>query len=214
MGYIDAQPLRHQYSCAAEIIGLGPSGSTDERIGLVAALHSSIIRGPVPYGLTESKQLHPISLALTITMAPNNSKWWQAPDEADLDYGFDSDDLDARFTGPGRDPRLRGTNEDRYRDQAQTNELQKPRDQEGDKGVIGNMSDWFSRQVGSHNSQLAATAVFSAVTVAGGILGYQAHQRKGAVRDLKASIPVADEQHPSDKVSFWGREKYIPKELF
>lgn len=210
MGYLDAQLLRQRYSCAAEIIGLGPSGSTDERIGLVAALHSSIIRGPVPYGLTESKQLYPILLTVKTPMAPNNSKWWQAPDEADLDYGFDSDDLDARFTGPGRDPRLR-TNKTRYQDQAQTNEPQKPREQESDKGVIGNMSDWLSRQVGSHNSQLAATAVFSAVTVAGGILGYQAHQRKGAVRDLKASIPVADEQHPSDKVSFWIREKYILK---
>lgn len=34
----------------AELIGLGPSGPTDERIGL-AALHSRIIRGPVPSNL-------------------------------------------------------------------------------------------------------------------------------------------------------------------
>ncbi|KAJ5709134.1 Molybdenum cofactor biosynthesis MoeB [Penicillium malachiteum] len=132
-------------------------------------------------------------------MAPSNSKWWQAPDEADLDYGFDSDDLD-RFIGPKGNPRRpRPTNEIREQGEGQDSSKNN-----ADKGVLGNMTDWLSRHVGSHNSQLAATAVFSAVTVAGGILGYQAHQRRGAVRDLKASIPAADDRHPSDKLTDFG----------
>jgi tRNA threonylcarbamoyladenosine dehydratase len=134
-------------------------------------------------------------------MAPNNSKWWQAPNEADLDYGFDSNDLDTRFAEPKRNQRPTPTNETRERSQA--SEAQGSSDENRDRGVVGNMSDWLSRQVGSHNSQLAATAVFSGAAVASAIFGYQTYRRKEAVYDLKASIPVADEQHPSERVCFF-----------
>ncbi|KAJ6110222.1 Molybdenum cofactor biosynthesis MoeB [Penicillium sp. IBT 16267x] len=139
-------------------------------------------------------------------MAPNNSKWWQAPDEADLDYGFDSDDLDARFESERNlhrpRPPANATNGTRIREQEQ--EVQ-------DRGVFGNMSSWLHRQVGSHNSQLATTAVLSGAAVATAIFGYQAYRRKEAVYDLKASIPPADDQHPSDKLTDFGAaENGIP----
>lgn len=132
-------------------------------------------------------------------MAPNNSKWWQAPDEADLDYGFDSDDLDARFESERNlhrpRPPTNTTNDTRTR----TREQKLEQDAQ-DRGVIGNMSSWLHRQAGSHNSQLTTTAVLSGAAVATAIFGYQAYKRKEAIYDLKASIPLADDQHPSEKV--------------
>lgn len=136
-------------------------------------------------------------------MAPQGSSWWQAPDEGDLDYGFDSDDLDARFARPERNnPRY-------YHDRARTREADAEvaeeapdRDTPADeKGVFGNMSSWLHRQAGSSNNQLATTAVLSGAAVAGAIFGFQAYKRKEAVHDLKASIPTIDEEHHAAKVS-------------
>ncbi|KAJ5280120.1 hypothetical protein N7478_005492 [Penicillium angulare] len=136
-------------------------------------------------------------------MAPNNSKWWQAPNEADLDYGFDSDDLDVRFADSQRNQR-RPIQTTETRERSQASEAQGVSSENTDKGVIGNMSDWLSRQVGSHNSHLAATAVVSGAAVASAIFGYQTYRRKEAVHDLKASIPLADEQHPSERLTNFG----------
>ncbi|KAJ5647416.1 hypothetical protein N7490_003788 [Penicillium lividum] len=136
-------------------------------------------------------------------MAPGKSKWWQGPDEADLDYGFDSDDL-ARLESE--------RNLHRPRPPTSATDIQ-TREQEDvqDKGVFGNMSSWLQRQAGSHNSQLTTTAVLSGAAVATAIFGYQAYKRKEAVYDLKASIPIADEQHPSEKLTDFGAaENGIP----
>jgi hypothetical protein len=100
------------------------------------------------------------------------------PNDADLAYGFDSDDRDRFHPDPQR---------------------KKP-DTE-DKGVLGNMASWLQRQAGSQPTQLTTTAVLSGAAVAGAIFGYQAFRRKEAVHDLKASIPEIDERHHADKVS-------------
>ncbi|KAJ5191274.1 uncharacterized protein N7498_010259 [Penicillium cinerascens] len=127
-------------------------------------------------------------------MAPPGPRWWQTPDDADLDYGFDSDDLD-RFPEPDRTPRLTSRDPRDHRDH----------DPETDeRGVIGNMSSWFQRQAGAQSSQLATTAVLSGAAVAGAIFGYQAYRRKEAVYDLKASIPDIDEQHHAEKLTALG----------
>ncbi|KAJ5536670.1 hypothetical protein N7513_009856 [Penicillium frequentans] len=143
-------------------------------------------------------------------MAPNNSKWWQAPDEADLDYGFDSDDLDARFESERNLHRPRPPTNPR--NDTRTREQEQEREQEArDRGIIGNMSSWLHRQAGSQNSQLTTTAVLSGAAVATAIFGYQAYKRKEAVYDLKASIPAADDQHPSVKLTDFGAaENEIP----
>lgn len=129
-------------------------------------------------------------------MVPPSSRWWQAPDDADLDYGFDSDELDDRFAEPDRN--LRRSKSPRH--------LRDPREplEAEERGVLGNMSSWLQRQAGSHNSQLATTAVLSGAAVAGAIFGYQAYRRKEAVNDLKASIPDIDEEHHAEKVRFLG----------
>lgn len=128
-------------------------------------------------------------------MAPPSSKWWQPPDDADLDYGFDSNDLDARFAGSDhRNPRPPAPPEAHERTREQRQE------QARERGVFGNMSSWFQRQAGAPNSQLATTAVLSGAAVAGAIFGYQAYRRKEAVYDLKASIPELDERHHAEKV--------------
>lgn len=138
-------------------------------------------------------------------MAPPGSRWWQPPDDADLDYGFDSDDLDDRFADPDRNSHHRTS----------TRESRDPRDPQdtGERGVFGNMSSWLQRQAGSHNSQLATTAVLSGAAVAGAIFGYQAYRRKEAVHDLKASIPALDEEHHAEKVriagTFAGRKQQV-----
>lgn len=64
------------------------------------------------------------------------------------------------------------------------------------------MSTWFHQHAGSHQIQLAATAVLSGVAVAGAILGFQALGRREAVEKLKASIPTIDEKHHAEKVRF------------
>lgn len=136
-------------------------------------------------------------------MAPPASKWWRASDEADLDYGFDSDDLDARFAEPARLPYRPRTREEleQLEAQAQTKAPAREKDT-SEKGVLGNMTSWLHRQAGSQTSQLATTAVLSGAAVAGAIFGYQAYKRKEAVHDLKASIPTLDDEHPATKVSF------------
>lgn len=63
------------------------------------------------------------------------------------------------------------------------------------------MASWLERQASSHHVQLAATAVFSGIAIAGLIYGSQAVRRKAAVDDLKASIPDLDENHHADLVS-------------
>ncbi|KAJ5689492.1 hypothetical protein N7462_003884 [Penicillium macrosclerotiorum] len=127
-------------------------------------------------------------------MAPSASKWWQAPDDADLDYGFESDDLDTRFAEPVRNyshrrPLTRQESEREAREQ----------EADGEGGVLRNMSAWFQRQAGSHNSQLATTAVLSGAAAAAAVFGYQAYKRKEAVNDLKASIPAVGEEHREGK---------------
>ncbi|KAJ5623727.1 hypothetical protein N7510_000036 [Penicillium lagena] len=113
-------------------------------------------------------------------MPPRAPKWWSSPpNDADLDYGFDSDDGDRSNPDPQR----------------------RTPDAE-DKGVLGNMASWLQRQAGSHPTQLTTTAVLSGAAVAGAIFGYQAFRRKEAVHDLKASIPEIGERHHADKVSF------------
>jgi len=128
---------------------------------------------------------------LPVKMVPPSSGWWQPPDEADLDYGFDSDDFD-RFAEADRTPRPTSRELRDHRDY----------DPEGnERGVFGNMSSWLQRQAGAQRTQLATTAVLSGAAVAGAIFGYQAYRRKEAVHDLKASIPDIDEQHHAEKVS-------------
>lgn len=120
------------------------------------------------------------------------SKWWRAPDDADLDYGYDSDELDTR------------TDSDRNTHPHDTNHTRNSEDTE-QKGLIGNMSSWLQRQAGSSHGQLATTAVLSGAAVAGAIFGYQSYKRKEAVYDLKASIPSIDDSHPAGKVSLTTR---------
>lgn len=127
-------------------------------------------------------------------MAPPGSRWWTAPDDADLDYGFESDELDDRFAEPERNLRREKLPTD-LRDTEDAPENEK-------KGLLGNMSSWLQRQAGSHNSQLATTAVLSGAAVAGAIFGYQAYRRKEAIHDLKASIPDIDEEHHAERVGF------------
>lgn len=132
-------------------------------------------------------------------MAPQSSNWWQAPADADLDYGYESDDWDDRFADleRSRNPRA-GPLRDEIERQGLENEQDIEQAQE--RGVFGNMSSWFQRQAGSQNSQLATTAVLSGAAVASAIFGYQAYRRKEAVYDLKASIPAVDERHAAEKV--------------
>ena len=126
-------------------------------------------------------------------MPSPTSKWWHAPDDAELDYGFDSDDLDARFAEPAEVPRrLPPTHEERERREEET----------GGRGVLGTMSAWLQRQAGSHNSQLVLSAVLSGAAVAGAILGYQTYRRKEAVHHLKASIPAIDDEYHAEKVRY------------
>lgn len=131
-------------------------------------------------------------------MAPPGSRWWQAPDEGDLDYGFDSDDLDARFAQPERNPHRVLPRDREAPDGDAERERDTPKPEE--KGVLGNMTSWLHRQAGSSNNQLATTAVLSGAAVAGAIFGYQAYKRNEAVHDLKASIPTLDEAHHAEKV--------------
>lgn len=63
------------------------------------------------------------------------------------------------------------------------------------------MSSWLHNHAGSHQTQLAATAVLSGAAVAGAIFGYQAVKRQEAVRELKDSIPDVNEKHRTEKVS-------------
>lgn len=138
-------------------------------------------------------------------MAPPGSRWWQASDEGDLDYGFDSDDLDARFNQPERNPHRALTREIPDQEGTERNTLEQE-----DKGVFGNMSSWLQRQAGSSNNQLATTAVLSGAAVAGAIFGYQAYRRKEAVHDLKASIPIIDDDHPAGKVKYLDPIFFLP----
>ena len=62
------------------------------------------------------------------------------------------------------------------------------------------MSSWVYRQASFSQTQLAATAVFSGLVVAGTILSVQAIRRQLAIEDLKASIPKIDEKHSTDAV--------------
>ncbi|CAG7916949.1 unnamed protein product [Penicillium olsonii] len=119
------------------------------------------------------------------------SKWWQAPTDADLDYGYDSDELDTR-PDPDRNTHPHDTNE--------TKDTKEPEK----RGLIGTMSSWLQRQAGSSHGQLATTAVLSGAAVAGAIFGYQSYRRKEAVSDLKASIPNIDESHPAGKLTEYG----------
>ncbi|OGE56765.1 hypothetical protein PENARI_c002G07513 [Penicillium arizonense] len=126
-------------------------------------------------------------------MAPLASTWWETPSDADLDYGFDSDEPDNRY-GPDRNADPRNQTELKEREPQDTDE----------KGVLGNMSSWLQRQAGSSHGQLATTAVLSGAAVAGAIFGYQSYKRKEAVHDLKASIPNIDDLHPAEKLTDFG----------
>jgi tRNA A37 threonylcarbamoyladenosine dehydratase len=125
-------------------------------------------------------------------MAPPASKWWQEPSDADLDYGFDSDELDTRYNEPDLN-----TSDDN---------TSKPRDTQttDDKGLIASMSSWLQRQAGSSHGQLATAAVVSGAAVAGAIFGYQSYKRKEAVHDLKASIPSIDDLHTAETLTDFG----------
>lgn len=126
----------------------------------------------------------------TFIMAHSTSKWWQEPNDADLDYGFDSDELDTRYNEPDRSTSHENNS--------------KPRDTQDTKhnGVIASMSSWLHRQAGSSHGQLATAAVVSGAAVAGAIFGYQSYKRKEAVHDLKASIPSLDDLNPAEMVSY------------
>ncbi|KAJ5908150.1 Molybdenum cofactor biosynthesis MoeB [Penicillium taxi] len=136
-------------------------------------------------------------------MSPSGSKWWQAPAEEDLDYGFDSDEMDARFAESQRN-RSHPTPTPDLREREDFQET-------SEGGVFGNMSSWLHRQAGSQNNQFATTAVLSGAAVAGAIFGYQAYKRKEAVHDLKASIPEIGEKHVAEKLTSLGiADKGIP----
>ncbi|MCJ1481949.1 hypothetical protein MMC06_002110 [Schaereria dolodes] len=66
------------------------------------------------------------------------------------------------------------------------------------------MSSWVYRQASFSQTQLAATAVFSGLVVAGTILSVQAIRRQLAIEDLKASIPKIDEKHSTDALPDYG----------
>ncbi|KAI9929966.1 hypothetical protein ASPWEDRAFT_147421 [Aspergillus wentii DTO 134E9] len=66
------------------------------------------------------------------------------------------------------------------------------------------MSSFIQHHAGSHQSQLAATAVISGAAVAGAILGYQAYRRREAVENLKASIPDINDKHHAEKLTEYG----------
>ncbi|OQE21503.1 hypothetical protein PENFLA_c014G04659 [Penicillium flavigenum] len=123
-------------------------------------------------------------------MAP--PAWWQEPSDADLDYGFDSDELDTRYNGPDRN--------------TSHGKKTKPRDTQNteNKGVIVSMSSWLQRQAGSSHGQLATAAVVSGAAVAGAIFGYQSYKRKEAVHDLKASIPSIGDLHTAETLTDFG----------
>ncbi|KAJ5534254.1 hypothetical protein N7527_000508 [Penicillium freii] len=125
-------------------------------------------------------------------MAPPASKWWQEPNDTDLDYGFDSDELDTRYNEPDRSTSHKNN--------------RKPRDTQNTEysGVIASMSSWLHRQAGSSHGQLATAAVVSGAAVAGAIFGYQSYKRKEAVHDLKASIPSLDDLHPAEMLTDFG----------
>ncbi|KAJ5518236.1 Molybdenum cofactor biosynthesis MoeB [Penicillium expansum] len=125
-------------------------------------------------------------------MASSPSKWWQEPTEADLDYGFDSDELDTRYNESDRN--TSHENKSKPRDNKSTDK----------KGVIASMASWLHRQAGSSHGQLATAAVVSGAAVAGAILGYQSYKRKEAVHDLKASIPSLDDLHPAEMLTDFG----------
>ncbi|KAJ5199002.1 Molybdenum cofactor biosynthesis MoeB [Penicillium cf. griseofulvum] len=125
-------------------------------------------------------------------MAPPASKWWQEPNDSDLDYGFDSDELDTRYNKLDRNSSHENQSEPRHTQSTD------------DRGVIGSMSSWLQRQAGSSHGQLATAAVVSGAAVAGAIFGYQSYKRKEAVHDLKASIPSLDELHPAEMLTDFG----------
>ncbi|KAJ5494979.1 tRNA threonylcarbamoyladenosine dehydratase 2 [Penicillium diatomitis] len=133
-------------------------------------------------------------------MAQSHSKWWHGSEDADLDYGFDSDDMNARFARPSSRSRRRTSTEEELGDR----ERQSREDEDCEEGFLKNMSSWLHRQAGSQTSQLATTAVLSGAAVASAIFGYQAYRRKEAVHDLKASIPGLDEAHPATKLTQYG----------
>ncbi|KAJ5794914.1 Molybdenum cofactor biosynthesis MoeB [Penicillium paradoxum] len=140
-------------------------GPTDERIGL--HIHF-IISGP-------SQIPSPFAT------------WWQELSDADLDYGFDSDDLDTRYNEADRQKATPIESQDK-----------------GGTGVLATMSSWLQRQAGSAHGQLATAAVVSGAAVAGAIFGYQSYRRKEAVHDLKASIPSIDDLHPAEMLTDFG----------
>ena len=70
------------------------------------------------------------------------------------------------------------------------------------------MPSWIQHHAGSHQSQLAATAVLSGAAVASAILGYQTFRRREAVDNLKSSIPDINEKHHAENVRqlyYWSR---------
>ncbi|KAL9014089.1 MAG: hypothetical protein Q9173_001260 [Seirophora scorigena] len=66
------------------------------------------------------------------------------------------------------------------------------------------MSSWLERQLSSHQAQLAATALFSGITIAGLIYGGQAIRRKVAVEQLKASIPPIGDEYEAQRLTDFG----------
>ncbi|KAI2733671.1 hypothetical protein CBS147332_686 [Penicillium roqueforti] len=125
-------------------------------------------------------------------MAPPVSKWWQEPNEVDLDYGFDSDEPDTRYNEPDRNTS--------HENRSKSRDIQNTYD----KGVIASMSSWLHRQAGTPHGQLATAAVVSGAAVASAILGYQSYKRKEAVHDLKASIPSIDDLHAAEMLTDFG----------
>lgn len=119
-------------------------------------------------------------------MAPSTPKWWQETSDADLDYGFDSDDLNTRYNEPDRN-------------KATSRETQNTEE----RGIVGTMSSWLQRQAGTSHGQLATAAVVSGAAVASAIFGYQSYKRKEAVHDLKASIPNIDDSHIAERVGYF-----------
>ncbi|EKV12788.1 Molybdenum cofactor biosynthesis, MoeB [Penicillium digitatum] len=125
-------------------------------------------------------------------MASPSSKWWEEPTDSDLDYGFDSDELDIRYHESDR--KITHGNKSKPSDYTNPD----------DKGVIASMSSWLHRQAGSSHGQLATAAVVSGAAVAGAIFGYQSYKRKEAVYDLKASIPSLDDLHTAEMLTNFG----------
>ena len=135
-------------------------------------------------------------------MAPLASKWWREPNEADLDYGFDSNEPDTRYNEPDRNTS--------HENRSKSRDIQNIYD----KRVIASMSSWLHRQAGTPHGQLATAAVVSGAAVASAILGYQSYKRKGAVHDLKASIPHIDDLHAAEMVRCIGEAAHsVPSKL-